>query len=384
MGEHYRRGMAMDDLLVIDSDGHVNDTDAALKQYLPPEWARRGMLYPLDGFDRSLGGTLGKFVASSEVQLQDMDAEGIDLAIVYPTQGLAHSDVREREYAVALARAYNDWLHDYCAADAERLKAVALVPFQDIDAACREINRAVANLGMVGAMFPTYSRYAPRGVGDPSFDPFYAECERLGVPVAYHANGRERGETRFDTFLGLHLFSHVPEQMISLTNVVLSGVLEKFPRLVVGFMEAGCGWLPFWMEHMDKEYEKRKHEAPLLQMEPSAYIKCGRVYVGCEPGEKLLPLAAQWIGAGQLLYASDYPHWDSDWPNTVRIVRNRTDISEELKRRLLGENALRFYGLSARALTSTPTRRRQGARGRRRDRVVSRLQRLAARLQLLQ
>jgi uncharacterized protein len=370
----------MNDMLVIDSDGHVTDADAALKRYLPPEWARRGVLYPYDGFDRSLGGTLGKYVASPEVQLQDMDAEGIDAAILYPTQGLALSEVREREYAVALARAYNNWLRDYCAADPERLKGVALVPLQDIDAACREVNRAVTELGMVAAMFPTYSRYAPRSVGDPCFDQFYAECERLGVPVAYHASGHDRGEARFDTFLGLHLFSHVPEQMISLTNVVLSGALEKFPRLVVGFMEAGCGWVPFWMEHMDEEYEKRKHEAPLLQMEPSAYVKCGRVYVGCEPGEKMLPLAAEWIGAGQLLYASDYPHWDSDWPDTVRIVRNRTDIGDELKRKLLGENALRFYGMSARPLVNPTPRRREGPRPRIASRVVSRLYRLGARL----
>jgi predicted TIM-barrel fold metal-dependent hydrolase len=117
-------------------------------------------------------------------------------------------------------------------------------------------------------------------------------------------------------------------------------------------MEAGCGWLPFWMEHMDEEYEKRQHEAPLLQMDPSEYIKNGRVYVGCEPEEKMMPIAAQWIGEGQLLYASDYPHWDSDWPHTVKTVRERTDLGDELKRKVLGENALRFYGLGVPAAAS--------------------------------
>ena len=133
--------------------------------------------------------------------------------------------------------------------------------------------------------------------------------------------------------------------MIAITQVILAGVLEKFPKLVVGFMEAGCGWLPFWMEHMDEEYEKRKHEAPLLQMDPSEYIKSGRVYIGCEPEEKMMPIAAEWVGDTQLLYASDYPHWDSDWPNTVKTVRERTDLTDEQKRKVLGENALRFYGM---------------------------------------
>jgi predicted TIM-barrel fold metal-dependent hydrolase len=279
--------------------------------------------------------------------LEDMDVEGIDLSILYPTNALFIGEVRERDYAVAISRAYNDWLHNYCQTDARRLKGVALLPLQDIDAACQEINRAVKELGMVGAMFPTYLRYAHHTAGDTYFDPLYAECERLGVPVAYHATGGERGEARFDSFLGLHLFSHVPEQMISLTNVVLGGVLERFPRLVVGFMEAGCGWLPFWMEHMDEEYEKRAHEAPLLKMEPSEYVKNGRVFIGCEPEEKLMPVAAEWIGDGQLLYASDYPHWDSDWPHTTRVVRERTDLTDQQKQKILGENALRFYGLGA-------------------------------------
>ena len=341
----------MNGMLVVDADMHVRDQEEQLRKHLAPQWARRTLLFPKDAHDRDLGGVLGKRNVTAEIMLEDMDVEGIDIAILYPTNGLFLGEVRERDYAAAICRAYNDWLHEYCQADPKRLKGVAMAPLQDVEAACREINRAATDLGMVGAMFPTYLRYSPRSVGDPYFDPFYAECERLGVPVAYHANGGERGEARFDNLLGLHLFSHVPEQMISLTNVVLGGVLEKFPRLVVGFMEAGCGWLPFWMEHMDEEYEKRKHEAPLLQRDPSEYVKNGRVYVGCEPEEKMMPIAAQWIGEGQLLYASDYPHWDSDWPNTVRTIRDRTDLSEELKRKVLGENALRFYGMGVPAAT---------------------------------
>jgi len=335
----------MNGMYIVDADGHVRDDEPELKRYLAPEWARRTLLFPRDAHDRDLGGVLGKRDVTAKIQLEDMDVEGIDVSILYPTNGLFVGELRDREYAVAVSRAYNDWLADYCQTDSQRLKGVAIVPLQDIDAACREINRAVSEKGMVAAMFPTYFRYAQRSAGDPFFDPFYAECERLGVPVAFHATGGERGEARFDSFLGLHLFSHVPEQMITMTGVILGGVLEKFPKLTVGFMEAGCGWLPFWMEHMDEEYEKRKHEAPLLQQDPSEYVKNGRVYIGCEPEEKMIPIAAEWVGEDQLLYASDYPHWDSDWPNTVSTVRERTDLSDTMKRKLLGENALRFYGM---------------------------------------
>ena len=337
----------MKDLLIVDADGHVRDSEAELKQHLAPEWARRSTLFPKDAHDRDLGGVLGKRDVTAAIMLQDMDVEGIDVSILYPTNGLFIGEVRERDYALALSRAYNEWLHGYCQTSPERLKGVAMLPLQDIEAACRELNRAVTDLGLVGAMFPTYLRYGLRSVGDPFYDPLYAECERLGVPVAFHATGSERGECRFDSFLGLHLFSHVPEQMISLTNFVLGGVLERFPRLTAGFMEAGCGWLPFWMEHMDEEYEKRPHEAPLLQHEPSEYVKGGRIYIGCEPEESLIPLAAQWIGEGQILYASDYPHWDMAWPKSVAAIRDRDDVSDALKRKILGENALRFYGMGA-------------------------------------
>jgi uncharacterized protein len=335
------------DMLVVEADGHVRDYEPDLKRFLEPQWARRSLLFPKDAHDRDLGGVLGKRDVTAEVMLRDMDVEGIDVSILYPTNGLFIGEVRERDYATALSRAYNDWLHEYCQTDPQRLKGVAMLPLQDVDAAVREINRAVTDLGLVGAMFPTYLRFGQRTAGDPYYDPLFAECERLGVPVAYHATGSERGECRFDSFLGLHLFSHVPEQMISITNFVLGGVLERFPRLVAGFMEAGCGWLPFWMEHMDEEYEKRPHEAPLLQKEPSEYVKGGQIYVGCEPEETLIPLAAQWIGEGQILYASDYPHWDMAWPKSVAAIRDRDDMPDALKRKVLGENALRFYGLGA-------------------------------------
>lgn len=332
--------------VVIDADMHVRDEEGLLKRYLPERWQSRRNLFPRDGFDRDIGGKLGKREVDARTQLADMDVEGIGVAILYPTNGLFLGEIREPEYAVALCRAYNNWLHDYCQTDPQRLKGVAMVPLQDIRAAVEELERAVGELGMLGVMFPTFFRYGPTNPGDPYFDPLYATAQRLRVPVAYHASGSmARGNDRFPTFLELHIFSHVPEQMAMVTSVLLGGVLEKFPELVVGFMEAGCGWVPFWLEHIDEEWEKRRHEAPLLKAKPSEYALSGRCYFGVEPEERMLGIVAEMLGEGQLLYASDYPHWDSDWPNTVRTIKERDDLSEGLKAKLLGENARRFYRL---------------------------------------
>jgi predicted TIM-barrel fold metal-dependent hydrolase len=103
-------------------------------------------------------------------------------------------------------------------------------------------------------------------------------------------------------------------------------------------------WLgPFWVEHMDEEWEKRKFDAPLLKAKPSEYIKSGRVFVSCEPEEKSLPYVAQWIGEGNILFASDYPHWDSDFPQAVAGLAEREDVNEALKRKIFLENPQRYY-----------------------------------------
>ena len=144
----------MHGMYIVDADGHVRDNENELKQYLEPQWARRTFLFAKDAHDRDLGGVLGKREVTAEIMLKDMDVEGIDASILYPTNGLFIGEVRDRDFAIAISRAYNDWLHHYCQTAPERLKGVAMVPMQDVDAACREINRAVTDLGMVGAMVP--------------------------------------------------------------------------------------------------------------------------------------------------------------------------------------------------------------------------------------
>ena len=150
-----------DGIVVVDADGHVMDRPhRCYQKYLP----------------------------------------ALDLAILYPTTALGIGQIREPEYQAALCRAYNDFMADWCKADPKRLKAVALAPYLDPTEAARDLDRAVAKLGAVGLMFPTF--IPGRNVADPFFWPIYEEAERLGVPVAMHATGSEtssactRGRTR--------------------------------------------------------------------------------------------------------------------------------------------------------------------------------------------
>src|SRR5262245_49147074 len=119
-------------MLIIDADGHVSESMATMRKYMGPEYQNRP-LQESEAWDRSLGGTMGKFNEDPHVQIQDMEAEGIDIQVVFPTVGLSLSRMKETELALARARAYNDWLAEFCAVNPDRLKGVALIALQDVD-----------------------------------------------------------------------------------------------------------------------------------------------------------------------------------------------------------------------------------------------------------
>ena len=137
--------------------------------------------------------------------------------------------------------------------------------------------------------------------------------------------------------------SHPFEQMLSVVSVISNGVLDRFPKLKVGFLEAGVGFLPYWMERFDEKYLIRKAEMEPLKMLPSEYIKDHRCYFTCEGEESALPLVIEQFGDECMMYASDYPHWDMEWPHSVSQVVKRKDISDETKQKILADNAKSFY-----------------------------------------
>jgi len=353
-------------MVVIDADGHMIDDEAGYRQRLPEKYRKhRGSFYPADAFDRGQNGTMNWRPGTVEKNLADNDLEGIDVQVYYPTGGLGLAWVREHDKAVDLARTYNDWLHEWCSANPKRLKAVAIVPLHvDVQEAIREMDRAVSKLGAVGVMVNTYAH--GRNVGHREFWPFYEECARQGVAIGFHAHGNDSMDpvSHFDTFLGTHTFSHAPEQLIASAAIIYSGVLEKYQDLRVAFLEAGIGWVPFWMEHMDEEWEKRKFDAPLLTAPPSEYFRCGRVYVSCEPEEKTLRYVPEFFPEDNILYASDYPHWDGNFPYTVSTLADRTDISDTLKRKIFFDNPKRFYGLDMEASDFLPAQPAAAGAGR--------------------
>ena len=335
-----------DRIRVVDADGHARDLDEFLKSYLAEPFRSRRMPYvPREVYDRSLGGALGHPGIRHEERLAAMDRQEIDTAVLYPTNGLAIGRVREPAFAAALCRAYNDYIADYCKAS-PRLRAVANLSIGNVAEAVQELNRAVARLGLVGAMLAAQAH--GKNLGSPEFYPLYEEAERLGVPLAIHAfGGDEAGSEIFDQFICIHTTGHPFPILRQLTAMIFGGIPELFPKLKLAYLEVGCGWIPYWMERMDGEWEKRgRAEAPLCKKMPSEYLRSGQIYYGCESEEKMLGYVVGEIGSETLMYASDYPHWDMAWPESAVLVWRRGDLSLEAKQNILERNARRLYNLS--------------------------------------
>lgn len=338
----------MDRLTVIDADAHIREKDEVLRSYLPEiyrDGATRRTLFPADSWDRAMNGRYQKQVFDVPTRIEDMGQDGIDIQVLFPTASMNVGLVRgEPDYVIALCQAYNNMLADIVAEAPDRLRGIALLPVQYPQECARELNRAVSEKGLIAGLLMAQGH--GKNLGDSDYWPVYEEAVRLNVPIGVHSNtlGAE-GVMRFNQFIAVHTLGFPLELIIQHVGVLYGGIPEKFPDLRICFFEGGAGWPPYWLHRMDGEFEKRGwREAPLLKAKPSEYVKRGNIFYSCDPEEALIPWALSELGDDIILYASDYPHWDMEWPESVHGIMEQP-ISEAAKRKILSENAQRFYNL---------------------------------------
>jgi len=284
-------------------------------------------------------------------RLADMDAEGIDQAVLYPTIGLYFSVVDEQAAAVALAAAYNDWLAGYCAADTRRLFGAAMLPLQDPDAAARELRRAVTELGFVaGFVRPNPCR--GRSLSDRAYDVVWDAAEELGVAIGIHEGSSvivpTLGSDRPFSPLILHAVSHSFEQMLACAQLIAFGVLERHPGLRCIFLESSGGWAPFWLERLDEQAESFGGFCPGMALRPSEYF-ARQCAISFEVDERTLPALAPFVGPGRIVWGSDYPHHDATFPGAVDALRATiAPCPTAQQAKILGLNARGIYRLPPR------------------------------------
>lgn len=290
-------------------------------------------------------------------RVKDMDSEGIDTTVIYTSVGLFFGGDEEPGLIAALCRAYNNWIADFCKQAPGRFYAVACVPLMDIEASIVEVRRAVEELGLRGVMVRP-NPYHGRMLHDPAYAPFWREVEGLGVPIAVHEGatgnipfaGVDRCKKHpgaenpgYLSFAMSHIICHPHEQQIAMMQLICGGVLERHPKLKVGFMESGCGWLPYWLHRLDEHREALPVFLPDLKMQPSEYFR-RQCWVATEGEEADMAGALRYIGEDRVIWASDYPHFDCHLPGSLHW-REESDLPEATIEKLVWSNARAFYGI---------------------------------------
>jgi predicted TIM-barrel fold metal-dependent hydrolase len=362
---------------IMDSDMHLREPADLWDKYMEAEWrgqapkilsstARSSAMVLLEGkilqgYQATYrGGIFDATRIDSEIaearargfdnvsQLNAMDREGLDVAALYPSIGLGIM-MREQmntQLAAAIARAYNNWLYDFCQVNPKRLKAVAMLALHDVSEAVKEAERVVTKLGFVGVFarpeplrnLPWHSRY---------YDTLWSCLENLNVPLGFHS-AAAAGEVpqigdRFDGNLLLrHVCAHPLENMMAMVDVIGGGVLERHPKLKVAFLECYCGWVSFLLHRMDNAMEKGRFPTA-GKLNPSEFFK-RQCWISTEH-ERELPMIISLVGDDNIVFSTDYPHGDSDFPRAVEEFLEMDGVSDESRKKILWDNCARLYGL---------------------------------------
>lgn len=353
---------------IVDADSHVWEPIEMWATYLEPAF-KRFALSP----DMTIGGESIYFKLSDVVAAQwsqeisvnypaaslaGFDAEshvramkqmGIDVSWIYPSYALwiLAVDTMAPQLSGAFARAYNNWLKDFCSYDPQILRGVGVVNLHAPEEMVTQLRR-IADFGWK-AVFLRPNPVKGRLLSDSAYEPFWRECEELGIAIAIHEGSHARlptvGADRFQTRFALHACSHPMEQMMALLALVEGGVLERYPKLRVAFLESGCGWLPYWLWRLDEEYKNLRWEVTdNVKMKPSEYFR-RQCFIAIEPSEPYLAETIQYIGTDNLLFGSDYPHADHKPDIIEEVVALEERLSKETVQKILWDNPARFYGM---------------------------------------
>jgi predicted TIM-barrel fold metal-dependent hydrolase len=286
---------------------------------------------------------------SLDSRLADMDVEGIDIMVCFPTSGVIATiwNYRDADVQAAMCRAYNNWATDYCAPSRGRVKFVAQVTALDPSAAVSEVRRIGDRLEVAGVVLPF--RGLDQDWGDRSYDPLWSALGESHLAVCLHG-----GTTQFSLFrdwtmaggyraIVSHAMSFPFDSMICIGAIILGGVTERFPDLRLGAYEANAGWAPWWISRLDDHVVGRHQDfmEGNLRLPPSDYFR-RQCFVSADADEATLPSAAEFTGGENIIFNSDYPHPDSAFPNAVDRFLG-SSLSQEAKRKILWDNSVSLY-----------------------------------------
>lgn len=358
-----------DDILIVDVDAHHYETEnyGEIFEYMEnPVYkhltksgrakARHSVVPGQIGY-QDMGGRVTRYpLRSSEktpgdksrdvtLGLRWMDAMSVDYSCLFPTGMLNIGLHPQVEMEVDLCWAYNRWLTEKVLPESGgRIYSMLSLPFSDPEACLRHVEAFGDKPGVTGFMVTTV-RTLP--VHHNAYMKLYRAMEERGLALSFHSgpNWAEPVFKSCNRFISVHALGFTFYNILHLTNWVINGLGERFPKLPVIWIEAGLAWLPFMMQRLDHEYMLRSSECPVLKKKPSDYMR--DMFYSSQPMEiqdmAALECTFRMINAEtQLLYSSDYPHWDFDLPSTISDL---PFLSEKAKHNILGGNAARLFKL---------------------------------------
>ncbi len=294
----------------------------------------------------------------AKARLQYMDETGVWAQVLYPNIGGFGSQLflglDDAELKLACVRAYNDFLIDWIEPDPRRFVPIMATPFWDIEAAVREVERCAAR-GHRGVLFTGEPQFFGLPLlGDHHWDPLWAAAQAAGLPISFHLGSGEFLENFTPERLRV---DGVPanfartgsalclENGVQLADLLLSGVLPRFPELKFVSVESGIGWIPFLLEAVDYQFEQMqvRLERPEFELRPSEYFR--RQVYGCYWFEKIGPQRLlDLVGVDNIMFETDFPHPTCLYGNVQETIEESLGhVSEEVRRRILYDNAAELY-----------------------------------------
>jgi predicted TIM-barrel fold metal-dependent hydrolase len=280
-------------------------------------------------------------------RVRDMDEEGVDVNVLIPGTWASAASALDPGLATGLYDAFHTYMADFCSGHPERLKGLILAPASDIPWAVAELKRR-GKEPWASCVWPVLPEGTP--IDDPDLDPIWEVMNDLHLPIIHHSFFYE--PPYFPGYRDIwgnaaiaRTAAHPWGAQRLLAYVIAGGILDRFPNINVGFSETGHGWLPYWVLRLDSQVTYVAGTVKPLKHLPSEYVKMGRVYCCIETheGPKMTKAVIDVLGDGCLMYSSDFPHPECDWPHSVdNVLKWEKEIGKEPMRKLLGANADRY------------------------------------------
>lgn len=353
-------------ITIVDVDVHVDDTLVKMVDYMEGHFKKRLEAALEADFMGDKGNSLRNMIAhvswlgssydkppraklaTKEDLIERMEKGIIDFSVLYPSEILPIGFLPDPAWASALATAYNHFMVD-AYSNIEGVKFAIVVAAQNPDHAVAEIDKHANNKDVVCVCIPDVGVNPP--LGDKKFWPIYEAAESAGLPIGFHGiealihDNYPLRVAHFPTLMQVHSMGFPFTAMMQVMSVVCEGVPVRFPNLKFCVTEAGLTWIPFIMYRLDTAYRQYRTELPALERKPSDYIRdwhWGTHELEDLPRrDDLAELIHLYQGENTTMWASDWPHLERDLIAGIM----RYNLDDELRRKILGENAMRFFGI---------------------------------------